>query len=99
VQEPHPHPNPNPNPNPNPSPSPNPNPSPTPSPSPTPNPSPNPHQVRRSLTEAKPESLDAHRMHALALTVHVECMRPALRGELLSLLLEGGAPPDARVPA
>jgi len=26
-------------------------------------------------------------------------MRPALRGELLSLLLEGGAPPDARVPA
>jgi len=99
VQEPHPHPNPNPNPNPNPSPNPNPNPNPTPSPSPTPNPSPNPHQVRRSLTEAKPESLDAHRMHALALTVHVECMRPALRGELLSLLLEGGAPPDARVPA
>ena len=53
--------------------------------------------MRRCLTEAKAESLDAERMHALALTVHIECLRPALRGELLSLLLEGGAPPDARV--
>ena len=51
------------------------------------------------LTKAKPESLDADRMHALALAVHIECMRPALRGELLALLLEGGTPPDARVAA
>ena len=51
------------------------------------------------LTKAKPESLDADRMHALALAVHLECMRPALRGELLALLLEGGTPPDARVTA
>ena len=42
------------------------------------------------------ETLDEHRMHALALSIHVEGMQPTLSGKLLSFLLEGGTPVDAR---
>ena len=44
----------------------------------------------------RPEDLDEHRMHAVALSIHIECMRPALGGALLATLLDGGTPPDAR---
>ena len=46
--------------------------------------------------EVLAETLDEHRMHALALSIHVEGMQPTLSGKLLSFLLEGGTPVDAR---
>lgn len=52
--------------------------------------------VRAALRTANAEDLDNDRMNALALAIHVEGMRPVLGGSLLSLLLESGAPPDAR---
>ena len=48
--------------------------------------------VRKRLTDAKAESLDADRMHALALSVHIECLRPTLRGSLLSAPFRSGLP-------
>ena len=52
---------------------------------------------RLKAADARAESLDSDRMHALALSVHIECLRPALRGALLAAVLEGGTPADARV--
>ena len=53
--------------------------------------------VREALgRDVGAEAIDDHRMHALALSIHIESMRPALGGTLLSLLLASGTPTDAR---
>ena len=53
-------------------------------------------RVSAALERAKAESCDEDGMNALALSIHIEAMRPALAGALLGLLLESGAPPDCR---
>ena len=53
-------------------------------------------QVRAALGSARAESCDEDGMNALALSIHIESMRPSLEGALLSALLESGVPPDCR---
>ena len=53
-------------------------------------------EVRAALNSARAESCDEDGMNALALSIHIESMRPSLDGALLSALLASGVPPDCR---